>query len=124
VKRRPKRIRRQSLPARRKAQPTKRVLSTRGGSTASDATEEAVGFQASSASELSDSQNPASGALLVFGALVAVGMLLLGTAAVSPARVPWPVVSEPLYAYRSNLAAIGLGTIMLALLLLNVTVLL
>jgi hypothetical protein len=123
VKRSPKR-RRHSLPARRKAQPAKSVLSTRSSSTASDATEEAVGSPASSASELSDSQSPASGALFVFGALVAVGMLLLGTASVSPARVPWPLVSESLYAYRSNLAAIGLGTIMLALLLLNVTVLL
>jgi hypothetical protein len=35
------------------------------------------------------------------------------------ARIPWPVVSGPLYLHRSDLAAIGMGTIALAFLGLN-----
>jgi hypothetical protein len=63
-------------------------------------------------------------ALVVFVPLFAVGVLLLGVAAVPPARIRWNAVSMPLYYHRSNLAAIGIGTIVLALLLINAAVLL
>jgi hypothetical protein len=49
-------------------------------------------------------------------------LLLLGASAVSFRRVQWPAFAEPLYARRSDLAAIGLGAIALALLVLNATV--
>ena len=49
-------------------------------------------------------------------------LLLLGASVVSFRRVPWPALAEPLYARRSDLAAIGFGAIALALLLLNALV--
>jgi hypothetical protein len=61
-------------------------------------------------------------AVVVFVPLFAVGLLLLGVAAVPPARIRWNAVSMPLYVHRSNLAAIGIGTIALALLLVNAAV--
>ena len=124
MKQSPRRARRQSVPTRRKTTRTKGVVSAARGSTADDATRKAASSQPISALELSDSESPASGALIVFGGMIGMGLLLLGAAAVSPARVPWPVVSEPLYLYRSNLAAIGLGTVALGLLLINAAVLL
>jgi hypothetical protein len=55
--------------------------------------------------------------------LVGFGLLLLlGASVVSVRRVPWPALAEPVYARRSDLAAIGLGAIALALLLLNALV--
>jgi hypothetical protein len=55
--------------------------------------------------------------------VVGVGLLLLlGASAASFLRVPLPALAEPLYARRSDLAAIGFGAIALALLLLNLTV--
>ncbi len=73
---------------------------------------------------LSETDSPVSGPLLAFAPLFALGLLLLAASAVSPARVPWQVISEPLYLHRANLAAIGIGTIALALLCLNIVVLL
>jgi len=62
--------------------------------------------------------------MLVFIPLLALGLLLLATSKVSPERVPWPAISEPLYLHRANLAAIGIGAIALAVLCLNIVVLL
>jgi hypothetical protein len=50
------------------------------------------------------------------------GLLLIGASAVPPARVPWPVLARPLFIHRSNLAAIGMGTIAVALICLNIAV--
>jgi hypothetical protein len=50
------------------------------------------------------------------------GLLLIGISVVPPARVPWPVVARPLYEHRSNLALIGIGTIAIALICLNIAV--
>jgi hypothetical protein len=47
---------------------------------------------------------------------------MLGASAVPPRRVPWPVLAGPLFVHRWNLAAFGLGTIMLSLLCLNIAV--
>jgi hypothetical protein len=50
------------------------------------------------------------------------GLLLIAASAVPPARVPWPVVARPLFDHRANLAAIGMGTIAVALICLNLAV--
>jgi hypothetical protein len=65
-----------------------------------------------------------SGVIVVFTAFLLLGALLLGASAVPPRRVPWPVLAEPLFVHRSNLATLGIGTIALALLCLNIAVLL
>jgi len=65
-----------------------------------------------------------SGVLVVFVALSALGLLMLGASAVPPSRVPWPVLAGPLFVHRWNLAAFGFGTIMLSLLCLNIAVVL
>jgi hypothetical protein len=75
---------------------------------------------AAPAPELSDTDSPVSGPLLAFVPLFAFGLLLVGASTVSPSRVPWPVISETLYLHRADLAAIGIGTIALALLCLAV----
>lgn len=62
--------------------------------------------------------------VVLIAALSALGVLMLGASAVPPARVPWPVVAAPLFVHRWNLAAFGIGTVMLALLFLNIAVLL
>jgi GAF domain-containing protein len=55
--------------------------------------------------------------------LVGLGLvLLLGAYVVSVRRIPWPAVAQPLYAHRSDVAAIGFGAIAVGLLLLNATV--
>ena len=64
------------------------------------------------------------GPTLTFVPLLVIGLLLVGLTAVPPARIPWPVLAEPLYLHRPNLAAIGFGAIALALLVLNAAVLL
>jgi hypothetical protein len=70
------------------------------------------------------SEAAVSGELLLFVTLAGLGGLLLITAAaVPPARVPWPVIGKPLYTHRSNLAVIGMGTIAVALICLNLAVL-
>jgi hypothetical protein len=71
-----------------------------------------------------ESAPAASGVAFVFAALSALGLLMLGVSAVPPRRVPWPVLAGPLFVHRSNLAAFGIGTIVLALLCLNIAVLL
>ncbi|HEV3480552.1 MAG TPA: hypothetical protein VG144_14035 [Gaiellaceae bacterium] len=53
---------------------------------------------------------------------VLTGLLLIGASAVPPARVPWPAIARPLFVHRSNLAAIGMGTIAIALVCLNIAV--
>jgi hypothetical protein len=59
----------------------------------------------------------------VFLPLVGLGLLLLlGASVLSVRRIPWPAVAEPLYARRSDVAAVGFGAIALGLLLLNATV--
>ena len=50
------------------------------------------------------------------------GLLLIVASAVPPARVPWPVLAGELFTHRSNLAAIGMGTIAVALICLNIAV--
>lgn len=122
MKRSPRHTRRQGLPARRKVR-TKGVLAApRKSEPADDATEVALSSPAASPSGLSDSEIKPSGAMIVSALMIGLGLLLLGVTAVSPARIPWPMISEPLYRQHSNLAVIGLGTIALALLLLNATV--
>ena len=74
--------------------------------------------------ELAQTGSAVSGVLLAFVPLFALGLLLLGASTISPSRVPWPVIAEPLYLHRANLAAIGIGTLALALLCLNIAVLL
>ena len=64
-----------------------------------------------------------SSAVPVFLPLVGLGfLLLLGASALSVRRIPLPAVAQPLYARRSDVAAIGFGAIALGLLLLNATV--
>ena len=69
-------------------------------------------------------QPTGSGVVFVFAALCALGLLMLGLSAVPPRRIPWPVLAGPLFVHRGNLVAIGIGTITLALLCLNIAVLL
>ena len=57
-----------------------------------------------------------SGVLALVGALFVLGLGLVFVSAVPPGRVPWPVVSEPLYLHRSDLTVVGIGTIALGLL--------
>jgi hypothetical protein len=72
---------------------------------------------------LAGSEPEVSGPLPFFLSLVGLGLLLLIAASVvSFRRVPLLAVAEPLYERRSDLTAIGLGVIALALLSLNVTV--
>src|SRR5262245_26573728 len=90
-------------------------------------TNEAFGAGASAATEVTVAEQDkpvGAGVMVIFGALIALGFLVVGVSAVPPRRVPWPVVSEPLVAHRSQLATLGIGTIALALLCLNVAVLL
>jgi hypothetical protein len=61
---------------------------------------------------------------LIVVPLFMLGLLLLGASAVPPRRVRWTAIAHPLNLHRSDLAAIGLGTIALALLWLNIAVLL
>jgi hypothetical protein len=69
-------------------------------------------------------QPTGSGVVFVFAALCALGLLMLGLSAVPPRRIPLPVLAGPLFVHRGNLVAIGIGTIALALLFLNIAVLL
>jgi hypothetical protein len=71
-----------------------------------------------------ESEPAGSGAAFVFAALCALGVLMLALSAVPPRRVPWPVLAGPLFVHRGDLVAIGIGTIVLALLCLNIAVLL
>lgn len=87
--------------------------------------DEAFGPTAAPTPRLSKTETPVSSGLIVFVTLFALGgLLLLGASAVPPSRIPWQVISEPLYVHRSNLAAIGVGTIAIALTCLNFAVLL
>ena len=79
---------------------------------------------AAPAPQLSETDSRVSGPLLAFLPLFCLGLLLLAASAISPWRVPWPAISEPLYLHRANLASIGIGTIALALLCLSIAVLL
>jgi hypothetical protein len=72
----------------------------------------------------SDEDSLIGGPTLTFVPLLVIGLLLVGLTAVPPARIPWPVLAEPLYLHRPNLAAIGFGAIALAFLVLNAAVLL
>jgi outer membrane biosynthesis protein TonB len=83
-----------------------------------------AGALAAPAPQLSETDSRVSGPLLAFVPLFCLGLLLLAASAISPWRVPWPAISEPLYLHRANLASIGIGTIALALLCLSIAVLL
>ena len=72
----------------------------------------------------SEDDSAIGGPLLAFVPLLLIGLLLVGLTAVPPSRIPWTVISQPLYLHRPNLAAIGFGAIALALLVLNAAVLL
>jgi hypothetical protein len=62
-------------------------------------------------------------ALPLFLPLAGFGLLLLlGASVASFRQIPLPAVAQPLYARRSDIAAIGFGAIALALLLLNAAV--
>ena len=80
--------------------------------------------QAAVAAVASDEDSLIGGPTLTFVPLLVIGLLLVGLTAVPPARIPWPVLAEPLYLHRPNLAAIGFGAIALAFLVLNAAVLL
>jgi hypothetical protein len=69
-------------------------------------------------------QPTGSGVVFAFAALCALGLLMLGVSAVPPRRIPWPVLAGPLFVHHGNLVAIGVGTIALAFLCLNIAVLL
>ena len=72
---------------------------------------------------LARSEPQLSLAVPVFLPLFGLGvLLLLGASAISVRRIPWPAIAQPLYARRSDVAAIGFGAIALALLLLNAAV--
>jgi hypothetical protein len=87
--------------------------------------DEAFGPMASPTPRLSETDTPISGGVIVFVTLSALGgLLLVGASAVPPSRVPWLAISEPLSVHRSNLAAIGTGTIAIAVICLNIAVLL
>jgi hypothetical protein len=86
-------------------------------------TAEALGGTATPAEQLTQNDS-ASGALLVFILLFTLGVLMAAASAVSPAWIPWPAISRPLYLHRTDLAVIGIGTIALALLCLNIVALL
>lgn len=80
---------------------------------------------ATPATELGDEEAAASsGVFVAFAALSALGLLMLGLSAVPPRRVPWPVLAGPLFVHRANLALAGVGTIMVALLCLNIAAML
>lgn len=89
-------------------------------------TEEALEGTAIPAAQLKEAESAPTGVgvVVAFGALVIFGLLMLGASAVPPRRVPWPVVAEPLFAHRSDLATLGIGTIAVAFLCLNAAVLL
>jgi hypothetical protein len=87
--------------------------------------DEAFGARVASTPRLSETDTPVSGGVIVFVTLFALGgLLLVGASAVPPLRIPWPAISEPLSVHRSNLAAIGTGTIAIAVICLNIAVLL
>ena len=72
---------------------------------------------------LARSEPQLSFAVPVFLPLFGFGvLLLLGASVVSVRRIPWPAVAQPLYARRSDVAAIGFGAIALGLLWLNAAV--
>ena len=80
---------------------------------------------ATPATELGSGEQPtSSNAVVAFAAFAAFGLLMLALSAVPPRRVPWPVLAGPLFVHRGNLAAVGVGTIMVALLCLNIAALL
>jgi hypothetical protein len=64
-----------------------------------------------------------SAALAILIGLFGLGLVMLGASAVPPARVPWPVLAEPLFVHRFDLALLGFATIALGICL-NIAVLL
>jgi hypothetical protein len=74
--------------------------------------------------ETGDGALISGGGLALVLLLFTLGLLMVSASAVPPARVPWPAVAESLYLHRSDLTAVGIGTVILALLYLNVAVLL
>jgi hypothetical protein len=73
---------------------------------------------------LTPSSDAGTGALPLIAPILGLGLLALGASAVSPRRVPWPAVAQPLHVHRTDLAVAGVGLIGLALLALNVIVVL
>ena len=65
-----------------------------------------------------------SGVLALVVSLFVLGLALVFVSILPPARVPWPMVSDSLYFHRSGLTVVGIGTLALGLLCLNVAVLL
>lgn len=84
--------------------------------------QEILGATPLPAAQITETGPALSGAAVVFGALMLVGMLMLAASAVPPRRVPWPVVAEPLFLHRTDLATLGVGTIAVAFLCLNAAV--
>jgi hypothetical protein len=93
------------------------------GPRSSDSAEETFAAPAVVATPPSEAGVAGSGSLALFAAIGAIGLLILGASAVPPRRIPWDVIAEPLFLYRSNIAAVGIATIALALLCLNIAVL-
>jgi hypothetical protein len=121
---RPKGAARQhSTPRVRPAQPSRPPAKAAPSAQAPDDLEarQSVSPSAAPTPAFSESDTPAQGGLFYFVMLFVVGaLLLIGVSVVPPARVPWPVVAGPLYEHRSNLAAIGIGTMGIALICLSV----
>jgi hypothetical protein len=124
--RKPARTRQRSIPRVRRAQPSRPPAKAARRERAPADIEAAQTFSPTAAPTpgLSEPDSPAPDWLFYFVMLFVLGgLLLIGVSVVPPARVPWPVVARPLYEHRSNLAAIGIGTIAIVLICLNIAVL-
>jgi hypothetical protein len=123
--RKPARTRQRSIPRVRRAQPNRPPAKAAPREQAPADIEAAQTFSPTAALTpgRSETEAPVLDGLFYFVMLFVLGgLLLIGVSVVPPARVPWPVVARPLYEHRSNLALIGIGTIAIALICLNIAV--
>lgn len=115
----PKKARRLRAPAR-----TVKAVSRERSQAAGAARQESLARTAAPVRQVSNTDSSFSGAPLILVALFGLGLVMLGASAVPPARVPWPVIAEPLFVHRFDLALMGIGTIAIGLFCLNIAVLL
>jgi hypothetical protein len=124
--RKPARTRQRSIPRARRAQPSRPPVKAvpREQAPADIEAAQTFGPTAAPTPGISETDTPGPDGLFYFVMLFVLGgLLLIGVSVVPPARVPWPVVARPLYEHRSNLALLGIGTIAIALICLNIAVL-
>jgi hypothetical protein len=110
----------------RRAQPSRRPAKAAPRKQAPADIEAAQTFSPTAAATpgLSETDTLVPDGLFYFVMLFTVGgLLLIGVSVIPPARVPWSVVARPLSEHRSNLAAIGIGTIAIILICLNIAAL-